>query len=86
MFYKNRLLIVLKLVVSLIIVVIVTRAFFIDCCEPYYTIKDYTYQNEFSPVQARAIEANEISQHFIARGNIITNISLHLLGGVVKTY
>lgn len=66
----------IKGVISAMILFVVTQAFFIDGLKPYYTIKDYTYQNDFVSEQIVIAGGSQIQQHFFVRGNKITNISL----------
>lgn len=68
----------IKGVFSALILFTVIRAFFIDGIKPYYTVKDYSYQNDFASDQVAVASGNQISQHFIARGNRITNLTLFI--------
>ena len=68
----------IKIVVCMIIFITIMEAFFINGLNPYCTIKEYSYENDFVSEQIVISEEKEIYQNFIARGNKITNLSFFL--------
>ena len=68
----------IKIVVCMIIFITTMEAFFINGLNPYYTIREYSYENDFVSEEIVISEEKEIHQKFIARGNKITNISFFL--------
>lgn len=75
----------MKSVFSALVLFIVIQAFFINGIKPYYTVKDYSYQNDFTSDQIAVAPGNQISQHFIARGNRITNLTFFINDTVSQT-
>lgn len=82
---SKRIRLCMKSLLSAVILFIVIQAFFIDGVKPYYTVKDYSYQNDFASDQITVAPGNHISQHFVARGNRITNLTLYINDTVSQT-
>lgn len=82
---NNRIRLCIKCLFSVLILFIVLQAFFIDGIKSYYTVKEYSYQNDFAADQIAVAPGNQISQHFIARGNKITNLTIFVNDTVSQT-
>ncbi|NLG04734.1 MAG: hypothetical protein GX567_13035, partial [Clostridia bacterium] len=75
---NNKIRLCLKTTASVLILFFIMYAFFIDGIKPYYTVKNYSYQNDFTSDQIAVLQGKQAAQHFIARGNIITNLELFI--------
>lgn len=72
-----------KGVVCLLIIVWFFNSFFINGIDAYVSYKDYYYRNEISDNSSAAV-ADCVEQHFVAKGNNLSNIDLYL-GGLSDT-
>lgn len=69
---------VFRLAACAFIICIVLQSFFADGIKPYCSVKEYLYQNDFTDGQAEEIHDTAVSQHFVARGNIIISFLLYV--------
>lgn len=76
---NKRLIWAIKIICCCYVFFVLFEALFVNGLKPYYRYKDYNYQNDFSEGQSTILDGtNQIEQHFIARGNILDNISVYL--------
>ncbi|MDO4962152.1 MAG: hypothetical protein Q4E57_09965 [Eubacteriales bacterium] len=69
----------IKVLACAVILWFIITAIFADGLKPYYSYRDYNYQNDFSLEQATDLSAiTEITQTFTAKGDILDNISVYL--------
>jgi len=73
----NRILVtVIKILFCVLIVVWFFNCVYEKDLDSYFSYRDYSYRNEFSEIVA-AEGTSCIEQHFISRGNVLSNISLY---------
>lgn len=68
----------MKVVLCLATIIMVIQAFAHIGIDPYYSYKDYDYQNNFTEDSAVSIKVeNSVSQQFTAKGNILNKVSIY---------
>lgn len=67
----------IKVFFMAIMVWLVLQSFLTEGLRPYYSYKNYKYQNDFSNMGVVQDET-EVSQRFISKGTILTNITVYL--------
>lgn len=76
---NKRLIWMIKTLVCICVLFILFKALFVNGLQPYYSYKDYNYQNDFSDGQAVSLDGStRVEQRFTAKGNIIDGINLYL--------
>lgn len=68
----------IKTVLSVCVLAAIGKALFIEGLKPFYSYKDYDYQNNFLEEQGEALTGKkQISQTFTAKGSILHNVSVY---------
>lgn len=77
---NNKFLILfVKIALSLCIIFIAFTSLFVYGLRPYYSYKDYSYQNDFSTEHAIALNGiTNVKQRFVARGNLMNSLSVYI--------
>ena len=69
-----------KIIFSLCVMGFIFRCLFIDGVNPYYSYKDYNYQNNIEENTYNSLsQETKVSQTFIAKGDMLNNISIYLV-------
>ena len=76
---SKRIIWMIKILVCICVLFLLFKALFVNGLKPYYSYKDYNYQNDFSEEQVSSLDGvTQIEQYFTSKGNIIDGITLYL--------
>ena len=76
---SKRIIWMIKILVCICVLFMLFKALFVNGLKPYYSYKDYNYQNDFSEGQVSSLDGfTQIEQYFTSKGNIIDGITLYL--------